>query len=240
MAGHFCGGAAGHQPGAVLAAVLAIGQHAVALPRRDHRPELGLRIEGIADANSLRLRLQLLDELVIDRGLNDVARCADASLPRADKGTERGIIDRAIDVEVVKHHHRSLAAEFQGLVREHFGRRAASNPAGFGAAGQHQLVDVTMFGKHPAGCLAKAEHDIEHAGRQPRLSENLRQLQRRQRRIFRRLDDSNASAGQHRSQRFAHDHQRVIERRAVGDDADRRAHGIIQVRTLDRYHRIAA
>ena len=43
--------------------------------------------------------------------------CADAGLSCTDKGAERGIIDSAIDVEIVEHHDRGLAAEFHGLVR---------------------------------------------------------------------------------------------------------------------------
>jgi hypothetical protein len=45
---------------------------------------------------------------------------------------------------------------------------------------------------------------------------------------------------EHRRERLAHDHQGVIERRAIGDDADRRAQRIIQVRAFDGDHRVAA
>ena len=95
VTGNFGGGAAGHQPRAVVAAELAIGQNAVALPRRDHGTELRRGIEWIADTDSLRLRLQLFDELVIDPGLHDVPRGADAGLARADEGAERRVVDRA-------------------------------------------------------------------------------------------------------------------------------------------------
>ena len=71
MAGHLGRDAAGDQPRAVFMAEARIGQHAIALPRRDHRAELGRGIEGIADPDALGLRLQLFDELVIDRGLHD-------------------------------------------------------------------------------------------------------------------------------------------------------------------------
>ncbi len=97
-----------------------------------------------------------------------------------------------------------------------------------------------MLGEHLAGALAKAEHDVEHAGRQPRLGEDLRQFQGRQRGIFRRFYDGDASARQHRRERLAHDHQGVIERRAIGDDADRRAQGVVQIGAFDGDHRVAA
>src|SRR5262249_43727665 len=89
-----CGASAGDEAGALVAAKTAIGQDAIALPGRDHRPQLGSRIEGIADADGFRLGLQLRDELVIDRGLNQVPRGADAGLPRAYEGAEGGIVHR--------------------------------------------------------------------------------------------------------------------------------------------------
>ena len=73
MPGDRRGVAAGDEPRAVVSAEAAIGQHAIALPRRDHRPELGRGIEGIADPDALRLPFQFLDELVIDRGLHQMA-----------------------------------------------------------------------------------------------------------------------------------------------------------------------
>ena len=39
------------------------------------------------------------------------------------------------------------------------------------------LLMSRMFGQHLAGALAEAEHDVEHAGRQARFGEDLRQLQ---------------------------------------------------------------
>jgi hypothetical protein len=68
-------------------------------------------------------------------------------LPCADEGAERRIIHRLVDVEIVEHHHRGLAAELHGLMRERFGGRTSGDAAGFGAAGQDQLVDVTMLGQ---------------------------------------------------------------------------------------------
>ena len=98
-----------------------------------------------------------------------MARGADAGLAGADERAERGVVDGAIDVEIIEHHHRRLAAELHGLVREHFCGGAAGDAAGLGAAGQHQLVDVAVFSQHLAGALAKAEDDVEHAGRQAPL-----------------------------------------------------------------------
>ena len=240
MALNFGGRTAGNEPGALLAAERAIGQHAIALLGRDHRPELGQGIEGITDANGAGLHLQLRDELVIDRSLHKMARGADAGLPGADEGAERGVIDGAIDVVVVEHQHRRLAAKLQRLVREHFRGSSASGAAGLGAAGQHQLVDVGMLGEHPAGAMAQAQHDVEHAARQPRFGKDLRQLERRQRRIFRRFRHAHTTRGGHRGQRLAQDHQGMIERRAIGDDADRRAQGVIEVRSFDGNDGVAA
>jgi len=68
MSGDFGGVAAGDQPGTIVAAEAAIGQHAIALPR-EITGQAGSRRRRIADPDALGFPLQLLDELVIDRGL---------------------------------------------------------------------------------------------------------------------------------------------------------------------------
>ena len=80
-------------------------------------------------------------------------------------------------------------------------------------------------------------------GGRPAFGEDLREPQRRQRRIFRRLHHGDAAGREHRGERLAHDHQRVVEGRAVGDDADRRAQRIVQIIVIarfDRDHGVAA
>ena len=82
-------------------------------------------------------------------------------------------------------------------MREHFRRRRACDAAGLGAAGQHLLVDVAVLGEHFAGALAEAVDDVEHAGRQSGLGEDLRELQRRQRRVFGGFDHGDAARREH-------------------------------------------
>ena len=97
-----------------------------------------------------------------------------------------------------------------------------------------------MPGERLAGAGTQAGDDIEHARRQTGFRENLGQAQRGQRRIFRRLDDGRASRRQHGTQAFAHDHQRMVERGRVADDADRGADRVVEIIAFHRNDRVAA
>ena len=164
---------AGHQPRAVVVAELADRT----IRGRAWRTEITgpSWVEGsevIADPDGFGLGFQLGDEFIVDRGLHDMARGADAGLAGADEGAERHLlVPRAVDVGIVEHHHRRLAAELPWSdAANTFAAAPAGDAARFSAAGQNQLVDVGMFsGEHPAGALPQAQHDVEHAGRQARF-----------------------------------------------------------------------
>ena len=122
----------------------------------------------------LVLRRQLLDEFLVDRGLHDVPRGANAGLAGADESAEGGVVYCLVHVEIVEDQHRRLAAQFHGLVGELLRRRRARDAAGLRAAGQHQLVDARVLGQHLARSWAEPEHDIEYARWQAGLGEDMR------------------------------------------------------------------
>ncbi len=96
---------------------------------------------------------------------------ADTGLTGAHEGSERGVVDGLIHIEVVEHDNRCLAAEFECLAGEVRGRRCASHPPGFRATGQNQLADPRMAGQRPACHGAVSGHHVEDTGGRP-ASEN--------------------------------------------------------------------
>ena len=102
-----------HQARALLAPELRIVQHPLLLFGGDDGAELNRRVSGIADAYGCGFCRQLFHEFVVYTLLHNVAAGADAGLAGTDEGTERRVIDSLINVEIVEHQNRRLAAEFQ-------------------------------------------------------------------------------------------------------------------------------
>ena len=89
----------------------------------------------------------------------------------------------------------------------------------------NEILRTIVDGDQVLGDLRRhAEHEIEHAGRQPGIGEAAHQLDAAARRLFRGLDDDRA-AGRERAADLARRRQRrEIPRREGGDDADRLLH----------------
>ena len=74
--------------------------------------------------------------------------------------------------------------------------------------------------------LLVAVDDVEHAGRQAGLDQQLGEPHRHRRIALRRLEDEGVAAGERRREFPHRDHGREIERRDAGDDAERLAHRV--------------
>ena len=77
----------------------------------DQRALLRAVLEARTDLQLARRSGQLLDELVIDAGLNEEAVGADAGLAGIAVLRDHGALDRAVDVGVVEDDERRVAAE---------------------------------------------------------------------------------------------------------------------------------
>src|SRR5207248_297594 len=105
--------AAGDDLGPLLAAALDVAVHALAMLRRDQRPDLRFRIERIAELQLLRLCGELRDEVVVDRALDEHARARLAALPGGVVDRPHGARDRVGEVRVGEDDIRALAAELE-------------------------------------------------------------------------------------------------------------------------------
>ena len=225
---------AGDEPRSLLAADPDEIEHALALAFGNHRSHLGLRRERIANHDRAGLGGELLDEGFVDAALDDVTRGADAGLARSDKGAERGVVDRLVEIEILEDDDRRLASKLERLASEVARCRRAGKPSGLGAAGEHELADAGMLGKGTARHHAVAGDDVEDTGGQARLGEEFGQPQGRQRSEFGRLHHGRAAGGEGRCQIAAGDQQRMVERRHISHHADRQAPRIGQIVALDR------
>ena len=153
------------------------------------------------------------------------ASAAPASMPRRRGAVLAGVVEAGVsarpghglDVGVVEHDHRRLAAELEVHPLERCGGRAGDL-----LAGGHSPVSETMrtagwrTSAAPAGSPSPVI-DVEHAGRagSPRISSH--QPQQRERGLLGRLEHDGVAGGERGADLPDRHHQRVVPR---GDLAD--------------------
>ena len=137
--------AAGHERRPFALAGLDVAQHGLHLLLRGQRAEAGLRVHRIAGHHLLRAGGELVDELVLDRLVDEQARSGGADFTLAVEDADRGAADRRFDVGVRQDDVRGLAAEFQRDLLQRVGRALHDRLAGAGIAGERDLVDAGML-----------------------------------------------------------------------------------------------
>jgi ParB family chromosome partitioning protein len=75
------------------------------------------------------------------------------------------ILDRAVEIGVLEHQERRLAAKLQRQLLAGSRRGPPENPPHLGRARERELADLRMHGQGSAR-LVVAEHDVENAFRQ--------------------------------------------------------------------------
>ena len=130
-------------------------------------------------------------------------------------------LDRAIEIGVVAHHERVLAAELEARLRKASCRSLVDRAAGGRGAGEAHEVDVRVLDERRTGLAAEPVHDVEDAGRDARLERELREERCRSGRVLGRLhhrgvpaeDRGECLPGDVRQRRVeAHDQRRHAER----------------------------
>ena len=90
----------------------------------DHRAVEDVGRRRVADRGLAQARVELGDELVVDRLVDDRGAERRAALARRAEAAEQRALDREVDVGVVHHDHRVLAAELQARRLQCGGRTA--------------------------------------------------------------------------------------------------------------------
>jgi hypothetical protein len=100
-----------------------VAEHLVHVLLRHQRSDLRLRIHGIADAHRAHPLDQALEKCRLDGGVHEHARGVRAHLPRGVEIAEQRARHRIVQLGIVEHDQRRLAAE---LERDVFNVCAAS------------------------------------------------------------------------------------------------------------------
>src|SRR5439155_16891350 len=153
---------------------------ALLLHRIDQRADVVRLVQRRADAQVLHARLDLLDEARVDRFLHQQARTGAAYLALIEPYRVDQAFDRGVEIRIVEHDERRLAAQFQRQLLAAAGGRFADDAADFGRTREGQLVDARMVDDGFAHA-AVAGDDVDHAGRHAGLLADLGKQQRGER-----------------------------------------------------------
>ena len=210
--------AAGHQPGALGAGVEHQRCHALGRRAVDQRAQDRLALARVADGERLGLGGEALDEGVGDLLVDDDALGRHADLALVGEGAEGRGVDGLVEIGVVEHDQRRLAAQLQQHGLQVLGARLGDDLADARGAGEvdaphgrvrDQRVD------HGAGVLGRVGHDVDHARREARLAEDAADQPVRARAHLGGLEHHGVAAGErHGDGAHAEDDRRVPRRDA--------------------------
>ena len=127
--------------------------------------------------------------------MNEQTRSGDAGLAA---GAEYAVADpprRLFNIGIFQHDGRRFSAQLQRRRDQFFRRHVRQMPPGSGAAGKGNFAHLRMTSQRIANYRTFARQHAQQPGGQPGLLKYARQLQRHQRRRFRRLEDHRVPRG---------------------------------------------
>ena len=131
-----------HQLGARLPAGRDVAHDALALLRRDERPEVVLRVQAGADPELVRHLAHAADDAVKDVAMHEKPGSSHAVLALQEERAPGDARDHAVEVRIGKHDHRGFSAELQRDPLEVAGGRTDDLLAHLGGPREGDLVHV--------------------------------------------------------------------------------------------------
>lgn len=226
---------------AVLLRILDLRQGLVETPLRRHRPHGRLIIASMAHDESLRLLRQNLRELVVHALLHVHAVGRDARLPGVSPLERHELRGRLVEVRVVEHEERTVAAQLQRALLQPVRADLRHQLAHPRAAGERHFLDQRVAAERFAELRRVVETRCEHAENaflEPSLLGEIREREHGEWSLGRGLDDHRAARRERRA-RFAQDHG---DGEVPGHERDGDADGLLDgedaaVRGGGRLHR---
>ena len=129
-------------------------------------------------------------------------------------------LDRLVERRVVEHDVRGLAAELERELLAGAGEAALDLLPHLGRAGERDLVDVLALDERGAGATVAGD-DVDDAGRELRLAEDVGEEECRERGRLGGLEDHGVAAGQRRRDLPREHEQREVPRDDLARHADR-------------------
>lgn len=191
----------------------------------DDRAHLRLVAHGVSKPDRRHFARQLVHKLVDDRFVRDDAGARDAGLSARDEACEGRAVHDLVDVHVLEHDERRLAAQLHRRRREVPAGGRGDPPARGRAAREVDFLDAWVRRQRLAGLGAEPGDAVEHAGGQPGVESELGKLEDRERRELRGLDDDRVARGERRRDLLDSDEQRVVPRRDLWQAASAMARG---------------
>lgn len=214
-------GTAGQHLGAGLLTVLNVAHDPVKLQLRHLRALEGVGLEGVADLVGQRALLEALQELVVDRLVDQNARAGAAALAVVEVDTKVDPRDGVVNVGIREDNVGRLATQLQGnLLQVALGRGLQDAPANQGRAGEGDLIDVHVVRDGSTGDLAETREDVDHTRREAGLLDQLGGIQTRQRRLLGRLQHDGVTGRNGRTNLPGPHEQREVPRNDLTANAD--------------------
>src|SRR5471032_2645980 len=186
----------------------------------DQRAGGGAVFQTVADLELGDRDFQLLGERVVDRVLYVQTVSAHARLAIVAVLGNDGAFDGLIQVCVVEHDERRVAAQFQGDFLDVLGAFGQQLTTDFGRTGERQLAHDRVAGQLATDVASAAGDNAQYAFRDACAVRQLNQCQGRERRLRGRFDHHGATGSQRRAC-FTGDHRRrEVPRRDRGSNAD--------------------
>ncbi len=188
------------------------------------RPGLGLLVEGSTEPDRAGPRDQLVDELVVDRLLDQEPGTGRADLAGVQEHRGQREVERRLTVGVGEDDVGVLAAELERDPLHRARGRGHQGPAGGQAAGERDQVDARVGGQGRTGRGARPEHEVADPRRQSGLLQEAHQVDRGVRGQLAGLEHEGVAGGQAGRDLPGDLEERVVPRRDQGADADRFVH----------------
>jgi hypothetical protein len=158
------------------------------------------RTQAMTKPKCARARNQISDKAGVNSPFQDQPRPGRADLPGILENRTENALDCHVQISVGKHDQRRLSAQFKRKAG-HI-RRGVLHDADTGCnrTGECNVVNARMSHQRRADFGSRSGHDVEDAGRKPRLGKNFAQHQCGQRGLVRRLRNNSAACGQSRGE----------------------------------------
>src|SRR5690606_26310967 len=219
VAGAFGDLAAAQDPRAAALRVLENVPDLVVLHLVLDRPELRVVLEPVADLRVARLFDERLTKRVVDFLLRVDPLDRHADLPAVDERREEHLLRDRLRVDVVENDRRVVPAELARYALQRRGRGGGDLLPGRDRPRERDLVDAFVLG-HPSAELVAAGEHVDDARRKD-LPRDLAELQRRERRIRRRLQHDRVARVERGYERPEREIHRGVPRRDDPDDPER-------------------
>ncbi|MNZ78193.1 hypothetical protein D3C78_967580 [compost metagenome] len=186
----------------------------------DQRTDLRAFGAAMANAQLAHAFDEALAELRIDAVMDIEAVDAHAGLASVTVFGHQRAFDSRIDVGVVEHNERCIAAQFQADFLDGFGALAHQQAAHRGRAGEAQLTYRRMAGELRTNGRGITGHHTEHAGRHASALGQFNQGQGAEGCFVGGFDHHGAASGQGRGDLAGDHRRREVPRRDGGTHAD--------------------